>query len=67
MNRRHFIKHTGLAGITIATLPQLAFTQNNISSISNEELIGKGNPKLFGNGYKLRKEAHESFIKMQEW
>jgi len=62
MNRRHFIKQTGLAGITIATLPQLAFSQ---SSISTEELIGKGTPKLFGNGYKLRKDAHESFLKMQ--
>jgi len=67
MKRRNFIKYSGLAGITIATLPQLAFQTNNLSQtiISYEELIGKGTPKLFGKGYKLRKEAHLAFKKMQ--
>lgn len=62
MNRRHFIKYSSLTAITITALPQFAFSQN---IIPNDELIGKGNPELFGNGYKLRKEAHESFLKMQ--
>lgn len=48
--------------IFIATIPQFAFNQ---STISEQELIGKGNPQLFGNGYKLREEAHLSFKKMQ--
>ncbi|WP_452223290.1 M15 family metallopeptidase [Lacinutrix chionoecetis] len=34
-------------------------------NISAEELIGKGNPKLFGDGYKLREEAYLAFKKMQ--
>ncbi|WP_028284385.1 M15 family metallopeptidase [Olleya marilimosa] len=48
--------------ILIATIPQFAFNQ---STISEQELIGKGNPQLFGNGYKLREEAQLSFKKMQ--
>lgn len=47
---------------TIASLPQFAFYQ---TVISNEELIGKGQPKLFGNGYNLREKAHLAFKKMQ--
>jgi len=35
------------------------------TTISNQELIGKGNPELFGEGYKLRKEAYFAFKKMQ--
>jgi LAS superfamily LD-carboxypeptidase LdcB len=31
-----------------------------------EELIGKGNPELFGQGYELRKEAHLAFLAMKE-
>lgn len=49
--------------IFIATIPQFAFNQ---STISEQELIGKGNPQLFGNGYKLREEAQLSFKKMQD-
>ena len=62
MNRRFFIKLTGLVAITIATLPHVSFSQ---TTISTEELIGKGNPKLFGEGYKLREEAYLAFKKMQ--
>jgi LAS superfamily LD-carboxypeptidase LdcB len=62
MNRNQFIKLTGLTGIALATFPHLAF---NSISLSYDELIGKGNPELFGVGYKLRKEAHEAFLKMK--
>jgi len=34
-------------------------------TISKEELIGKGNPELFGEGYSLREEANEAFLKMK--
>ena len=33
---------------------------------SLEELIGKGTPIFYGDSYQLRKEAHDSFLKMQE-
>ena len=62
MKRRHFIKTTSLSGIALATIPQLAFSQNLIST---EELLGKGNPLLFGETYKLREAAHLSFLNMK--
>lgn len=43
-------------------MPQFAFSQ---AIISTEELIGKGNPELYGEGYKIRKEAHLAFLKMK--
>lgn len=33
---------------------------------SKEELIGKGNPVFFGDGYNLQEEAYKSFLKMKE-
>ena len=44
------------------TLPQLAFSQQELST---QELMGKGTPKLFGNGYKLRETAHLAFLKLK--
>ncbi len=35
------------------------------TSISDEELIGKGQPHFFGKDHKLRKEAHNAFLKMK--
>lgn len=63
MKRRYFIKTSALAALGVSFLPNLSFSQNEIS---NKELIGKGNPKLFGNGYQLRKEAHNAFIEMKK-
>jgi len=62
MKKQQLIKFLVIACITLATVPQFAFYQ---SSISNDELIGKGTPKLFGNGYNLRAEANTAFKKMQ--
>lgn len=59
MNR---IKLTLILAIAFITIPLFAFSQTTISA---EELIGQGNPELFGEGYKLRKEAHLAFIKMK--
>lgn len=64
MNRNQFIKLATLAGIGIASIPHLAFKQNNLT-LSYDELIGKGKPKLYGDGFKLRKEAYDAFIAMQ--
>ena len=30
------------------------------------ELIGKGNPTMYGKGFSMRKEAYDAFIKMRE-
>lgn len=62
MIKRIFVKLIGLAIIAITTFPQFTFAQTTISA---EELIGKGNPQLFGEGYKLREEASIAFKKMQ--
>ena len=62
MKRRTFIKSSALSGIALATIPSFAFSATNLPY---EELIGKGNPELFGVHYKLRKEAHHAFDKMK--
>ena len=63
MKRRHFIKSTGLMGMGVTIIPKLVLQQNK-QLMSYNDLIGKGNPKVFGNGYKLRKEAHNAFLVM---
>lgn len=62
MNRKEFLKTAMIGGFAIGVLPQLAFLD---SKISYEELIGKGNPKLYGDGFQLRKEAYDAFISMK--
>ena len=63
MKRRTFIKSTTLAGIACTVKPISLFSFSN-NLIPYEELIGKGQPQLFGDGYRLRKEAHEAFIQL---
>ena len=62
MKRRSFIKISSLTGLAISTLPSYTFA---LTEIDTNELIGKGSPKLFGDGFKLRKEAHDSFLNMK--
>lgn len=64
MKRRHFIKSSLASGIALYLFPLLAFrTRNN--QISYGELIGKGNPKLFGDDFLLQKEVYDAFLKMK--
>jgi LAS superfamily LD-carboxypeptidase LdcB len=49
--------------VLITTLGIQKIACQNI--ISNEELLGKGTPQFFGTDYKLRKEAHDAFIKLR--
>lgn len=63
MDRRLFLKTSSLASLGISLLPELVF-QNLPPNISYEELIGKGTPEMFGNGYKLRKEVNDAFLKL---
>ncbi|MBT8395230.1 MAG: M15 family metallopeptidase [Flavobacteriaceae bacterium] len=63
MRRRSFIEISSLLPLALAIIPNYVFSAPKISW---QELIGKGNPELFGDGYKLRKEAYDSFLKMKE-
>ncbi|MCK8481250.1 M15 family metallopeptidase [Psychroserpens algicola] len=63
INRRFFIKTSALAGLGLLTFPQLSFQNKNVD-ISYDELIGKGQPKLFGKDFKLRKAAYDAFLKL---
>ena len=64
MKRVDFIKLSAALGIS-ALCPVL-LSSRRITMLPTEELIGKGNPTLFGEGFSLRKEAHESFLKMKK-
>ena len=63
MKRRLFFKTASLAGLGLSVFPQLAF-QNPETFITYEELIGKGTPAVFGDGFKLRKAAYDAFLKL---
>ncbi|MEH6537920.1 MAG: M15 family metallopeptidase [Psychroserpens sp.] len=63
MNRRLFLKTSSLVSLGLSVFPELAF-QDSSHSISYKELIGKGTPEVFGNGYILRKEASDAFLKL---
>jgi len=64
MQRRNFIKTAGAASIAIATLP--SFSILNDIEYSIEELMGKADIDLFGEGINLREEAHDAFIEMKK-
>jgi len=63
MTREDFIKLTSISGLALTSFPMLSYKNAGIPEI---ELIGKGNPKLYGTGYQLREEAHTAFLKMKE-
>lgn len=63
MQRRSFIKNSGMAGLAIAALPQNVWASPQ--EFSTEELMGKADIELFGEGINLRKEAHDAFVKMR--
>ena len=48
--------------LAFSAIPNYVFSSPKIMW---QELIGKGKPKLYGDAYKLRKEAYESFLKMK--
>lgn len=62
MNRTKFLKLLGLGSATLYSIPSMAFASQTYTT---KELIGKGNPVVFGNGFSLRKEAYDAFIQMR--
>lgn len=63
MQRRDFIKKSALMGGFIIINP--SFNLDLINEFSEEELIGKGKPTLFGDDFKLRDEAFLQFNMMR--
>lgn len=61
MKRKKFIEVSTLGVIGLSSV---SFTDLQ-SGISKKDLMGKGNPVLFGEGYKLRKKANQAFSKMK--
>ena len=49
--------------LSLGLIPK-SLQYNLLNDISYQELIGKGNPELYGNGYKIRRVAHLAFEKM---
>ncbi len=63
MKRRNFVGVSMLGMIGIL-LPSFTMIPSQYD-FSKDDLIGKSDPLLFGDDYKLRKEAHEAFLKMK--
>ena len=64
-SRRNFLKSSTFASIAIIAAPNLAFTKTEESlTFTNNDLIGRGNPKLYGKGYKLLRKAYQAFLEM---
>lgn len=62
MKRRTFIKSATATAIALGTVPAGVFASPRYSY---DELIGKGDPELFGEGINLRRKAWEAFLKMK--
>lgn len=63
MNRQDFLKTITLGGLAMGIAPQFGFRN---ADLSYDELLGKGNPTLYGDGFQIRKEAFEAFTKMRK-
>jgi len=62
LDRIHFIKLLGLGTTALHSFPNLAL---NLQDTKTLELIGKGNPTLFGKGFSMLKEPYDAFLKMK--
>jgi len=63
-SRRKFLKNSAFAGIVVIASPNLAFTNTTTNRFTENELIGRGRPTLYGTGYKMQKRAHQAFLEM---
>ncbi|RKR07859.1 D-alanyl-D-alanine carboxypeptidase-like protein [Maribacter vaceletii] len=64
MQRRSFIKKSGLTTLALSTIPSTILLEGNDYSIL--ELMGKEDIKVYGKGINLRKEAHDAFLEMKK-
>lgn len=65
MLRRKFISNSALGALGLTFCSFSALQTQSKSQFTKEDLMGKSNPQFFGKDYKLRKEAHEAFLKMR--
>ncbi|GLU42482.1 M15 family metallopeptidase [Allomuricauda sp. NBRC 101325] len=63
MKRRTFIKTASASSLALGIPPILPF--GDTAEYTTEELMGKADVALFGEGINLRKEAYESFLEMK--
>ena len=64
MKRRTFLKTASASSLACA-FPQIFPTLDD-PLFSTEELMGKAEIELFGEGINLRKEAHDAFLEMKK-
>ena len=64
MDRRKFVKRTGLCSLALS-MPQLPLWSQD-GEFSTDELTGKAILDLYGEGINLRKEAHDAFVRMKK-
>ncbi|HET8735102.1 MAG TPA: M15 family metallopeptidase [Pricia sp.] len=64
MQRRSFLQKTAVSGLALTALPHLAFSKDSEYSIL--ELMGKADIELSGEGFQLRKKAHDAFVAMKK-
>ncbi len=61
MQRKEFIQLSAMGLVGISATSLIHYTPQ----FTKEDLMGKGNPTLVGEGYKLRKKANQAFLKMK--
>ena len=64
MQRRTFLKTSATGGLALTTLPSYALHQDPIYSI--DELMGKEEIPLYGEGVQLREEACNAYLAMKK-
>lgn len=65
MRRRSFVKKSGAGGLALALTPSI-YPRFNETDYSIDELMGKADIDLYGEGINLRKEAHDAFVAMKK-
>lgn len=63
MQRRSFLTRTALGSLAF-TLPLPAWAEQDLK-YTLEELMGKANLELYGDGYQLQEEAHTALLEMK--
>ena len=64
MDRRKFLMNTSLGGLALGLPVIPVWSQQDGYSL--EELTGKADLELYGEGINLRKEAHDAFMEMKK-
>ena len=64
MNRNKFIETSFFGSLALSLLPHLSFTSFQ-EIYTRDLLIGKGNPDLLGDQFKMEKDTYTSFLEMK--